>query len=502
MIDVLVQIGVTKLGISIALAAVALGTQTWLKRPIISHSLWVMVLAALLLPAVVTVPFPGLIVPGSVRTEMLASGAAPDGGVALFTLASAWGGLVKTTLVCVWLLGTGSVLAWSVARTVQARRLLASTSEPASPNLMRMAVTVAGKVGLVQMPTIHTTLAHVAPMVWWLGRRVHLVIPAGLLHVMPDRQLELVLAHELAHVRRRDYMMRWLEWLACAAFWWNPVAWLARRELRAAEEFCCDATVLATLRTDPRAYGTSLLTVIHYLSLSETIRPRAFASSVDSGGRASLVERRLTMIKQNPSVMRARSVRVMIAACGVFLLPIGLINCGPSRDATAPNDARTEREVNGLQFPVADAPAQHVTSAELDVLIRRVGEALAFAANASEKDRRARYGAIARQIRDATEAGTVNPEQGRSMLGELQAGMFPDRRAPRDPHQSNPTIPSHMLTAGDQRGYDAATAAIAERLTEYRAVQAEVRAAIRAGKISGDEAGRRLLEARRRIGGG
>ena len=55
-----------------------------------------------------------------------------------------------------------------------------------------------------------------------------------------------IVAHELAHVRRRDYLVRWVEWLACVCFWWNPVVWWAQRNLRAMEEICCDDLVLST----------------------------------------------------------------------------------------------------------------------------------------------------------------------------------------------------------------------------------------------------------------
>ncbi len=42
-----------------------------------------------------------------------------------------------------------------------------------------------------------------------------------------NRELRWVVAHELAHVWRRDHLVRWLEWVACVVFWWNPVAWWA-----------------------------------------------------------------------------------------------------------------------------------------------------------------------------------------------------------------------------------------------------------------------------------
>ena len=91
------------------------------------------------------------------------------------------------------------------------------------------------------------------------------------------------LAHELAHVRRRDYLVRWLEWLACVVFWWNPVVWWAQRNLRAAEEICCDELVISCLNPKPISYANSLLSAVEFLA-RPALRPPAMASEINSGG--------------------------------------------------------------------------------------------------------------------------------------------------------------------------------------------------------------------------
>ncbi len=83
---------------------------------------------------------------------------------------------------------------------------------------------------------------------------------------MDTRQFQWILAHELAHVRRRDYMVRWLEWLACVCFWWNPMVWWARHHLRVNEELCCDALVVSSLKPRPHTYADSLLTAVECLA--------------------------------------------------------------------------------------------------------------------------------------------------------------------------------------------------------------------------------------------
>lgn len=90
------------------------------------------------------------------------------------------------------------------------------------------------------------------------------------------------LAHELAHVRRRDYLVRWIEWLACVCFWWNPVVWWARYNLRINEELCCEAQVVSSLKPKPHTYGDSLLKAVEIL-FYPAHRPPAMASEINSG---------------------------------------------------------------------------------------------------------------------------------------------------------------------------------------------------------------------------
>jgi beta-lactamase regulating signal transducer with metallopeptidase domain len=82
----------------------------------------------------------------------------------------------------------------------------------------------------------------VMPMTWGVVRPIVLV-PADDFGSTIEQRLD-VLRHELAHVRRFDCLTQLVAQLACAVHWFNPLAWIAAREMRAERERACDDEVL------------------------------------------------------------------------------------------------------------------------------------------------------------------------------------------------------------------------------------------------------------------
>ncbi len=356
MFDVLLQIGIAKLVVSAVLAGLARVVQRRVSLPAVTHLLWLLVLVVLLLPAVVAIP----VLPGKAGA---ASVIAQETSFASDATASGVGGTAddaqvgpvvpfpvpktdnaQTALVVVWLAVTVLLLVWTLARALHFRHWLARTSLPAPQELRDEVSEIGRSLGLARLPEVHTTTARVSPMVCWTGGMIRVVIPSFLLASLDRQELRAVLAHELAHVRRRDHYVRWIEWLACSAFWWNPLAWWARRELRAAEEASCDALGVTAIESTPRSYAESLLRVVELMSTPPTPSAPSFASGAASGRNPKALERRLRMlISGRSTVQTPRWIRVAGTAAGVCLLPLGLVYCGFA-DQPTPTDVEDTAE--------------------------------------------------------------------------------------------------------------------------------------------------------------
>jgi GWxTD domain-containing protein len=94
-------------------------------------------------------------------------------------------------------------------------------------------------------------LGHFRPMI---------LVPVGLLTGLPPQQVEAILLHELAHVRRHDYLVNMLQRLAEAMFFYHPAAWWISRVIRVEREHCCDDAVIA-VTGDAHEYAVALTTL-------------------------------------------------------------------------------------------------------------------------------------------------------------------------------------------------------------------------------------------------
>jgi len=173
-----------------------------------------------------------------------------------------------------------------------------------------------------------------------------IVLPAAALYRQTEHAdsrtseaLHMMLAHELAHVKRRDLWWNWLPLAAQTLLWFHPLAWLASRELRLAQESACDALAIAATGAPPHRYGAMLLDVIEAVRANRR-PPSAFSAAVVESRWS--VERRLTAMSHLNQYTQAHRFRVagavaLTVALAVALVPWRLVAQTPQATAgTAP----------------------------------------------------------------------------------------------------------------------------------------------------------------------
>ena len=217
----------------------------------------------------------------------------------------------------VWATAAVAAVCLLIWRCFRFRRLLVS-AEDADDETIATVAEMSERLGLRRRPPVRTVTAPIPPLVWCLGWRPVVLLPVSLLKVLEPAQRRAVIAHELAHIRRGDHWMRWLEVLATVAFWWYPVVWLARRRLREAEEECCDAWVVWALPAERRSYGQAMLKAIEFL----TDGPAVPTLAGSAFGR-SYYQRRFEMIMQQNRNRKASWAALLTAGLlAVVVLPL------------------------------------------------------------------------------------------------------------------------------------------------------------------------------------
>ena len=247
--------------------------------------------------------------------------------------------------VFIWIVGA------IIALARQGRRIgrLAAVVNHATAGSPRLQAEVARAAKLLAVRPVAVVVSDLvpSPFVWCWGS-VRLVWPSSSVDEASLERLRGVLTHELAHVRRRDHWIAWLEIVAGIVWWFHPLCWFVRRRLNESAELACDALALAAAPEERGAMAECLL------SLSSCGEPSDVAPALGAGSRdAKVLQRRLTMMFSNRVTSRL-SWRGWCVAAMLALLLLPNWSPGQAPPAAPPAAPAPESPVAGEQPDPAD----------------------------------------------------------------------------------------------------------------------------------------------------
>ena len=151
-------------------------------------------------------------------------------------------------------------------------------------------------------------------VVGWL--RPVILAPAGLLTGLSSAQVEALLVHELAHVRRHDYLVNVLQGIAESLLFYHPAVWWISRQIRTEREHCCDDLAVAA--------SGDVLTYARALAELESSRPAHFKAAL-AANDGSLVRRIRRLLDPAPHPHSGSGAAwllsvLLLAAIGAFAL--------------------------------------------------------------------------------------------------------------------------------------------------------------------------------------
>lgn len=287
------------------------------------HAVWTVGMTAALALPLLSKLLPAWTV-ALLPAQVPSAGGVPAGAVA------GGGTQVEAILALVWLAGSAVVLA-SIALGRLRIWWIARGSAPLDRGeIPALTTALCGALGISRRVSVRLCPERRMPMVWGAIRPV-ILLPAEARDWSAELKRD-VLLHELAHVRRHDYLNQLVTRLACAVHWFNPLAWMAARRLRAERERACDDHVLGT--------GASACDYAeHLVAVARRLRPAGGGSlGVAMAGRSAFAERVAALLDGR----RARGVLTgaLLARSGIaaacLVVPLAALHPGARKAADEP----------------------------------------------------------------------------------------------------------------------------------------------------------------------
>lgn len=207
-------------------------------------------------------------------------------------------------VVMAWL--TGATVFWVrlAGSWMMAARMRSMLVRPAPEQWQQVLARLSARIGLTRpVRMLVSALVDAPAVVGWV--RPLVLVPVGALSGLPAEYIEALLVHELAHIRRHDYLVNCLQSAAEALLFYHPAIWWVSGHIRAERELCCDDAAVC--------FSGDVFTYARALAELESARPAHFGTIMAANG-GSLANRIARLLGQSRPASRRLSGSGIAAA--------------------------------------------------------------------------------------------------------------------------------------------------------------------------------------------
>ncbi|MGM9510034.1 M56 family metallopeptidase [Larkinella sp. GY13] len=318
-----------------------------------------------------------------VRTTLSIQGDRQTAIVRDLSFTSDWSGQLMgwlhphlSLLVTVWLCGTVLLIIRLFGGWVFVQRLTRRNCSPAPEAWQRYVQKVADQLGITNAVRLVESAEISVPMtIGWL--KPVILIPIGLLAGLSPRQVEAVLAHELAHIRRYDYLVNLVQSAVEIVLFFHPAIWWLSARVREEREHCCD-DVAIQLRGERASLAQAL---VHMEELRQALRVTPTLAMAFGARRQSFVQRvkRVIGVSEQPS-----SKPNGLLAAGCLVLLAGLVT-GQQVDRPA-NASREYGDAMTINTWHSDTNIQRSVPEEISIKVVEKPEPLSLSVDTDAVD--------------------------------------------------------------------------------------------------------------------
>ena len=270
-------------------------------------------------------------------------------------------------IVAAWAIGLVLLSIRMIGGVARTRRITRDGTTPASDRVDRILSQISRELGISRaIRALEGTRVTVPVVIGWM--RPVIVLPASLVSGLTASQLEMLLAHELAHIRRYDFLANMLQTVIETLLFFHPAAWWLSDRIREERENCCDDIAVAVCGGDRQGYTAALLALEE--SRDEGI---VFAAAATGGG--TLFRRAMRLMKGGPAHVDLGARWI----AGVITIFAAFFTTGPAIGKAANIPMVSPLEVMAFLSPAADSASRSTkertdfTRSDPDTVLRYSG---------------------------------------------------------------------------------------------------------------------------------
>lgn len=278
-----------------------------------------------------------------------------------WTNISTWLEIQYPLIVTLWLLGLGFFLLRLAGGIYGVHLLRRRATQAAEAHWSERLNALAARLGLTRrVELLESALVRVPLTLGWLKPLI--LLPVGLVNQLAPAEVEAILAHELAHVVRRDWLLNLVQAVVETLFYFHPAVWWLSAVARAERENCCD-DLAVTLTGDRLAYAKALVRI------GEMARsaPSAPALALAAAGSTPLSRRRSPLLARIQRILNQqhKKSQLMEKFMATTLLVALIALWGLRSEVSGAPLATTLGEIVAAPLAwLADAPEQQPSLAQ------------------------------------------------------------------------------------------------------------------------------------------
>lgn len=237
--------------------------------------------------------------------------------------------LVAGILVLLWYVGIVASGTRLLAASQRTREMLHTCIEVKDPGLQAELMLLCSRIGIRRAPCLLSGYVD-SPMVSGFIT-ASIILPNTMLASSTHAELRLALAHELAHIRRRDVAWGWLPMLASWFFFFHPLVWILRNEWMVAQEASCDLLAIEATGAECVDYGRMLLGCAAQVRAVQRFATVGIVESHDTLRRR--IQAMATL--RNASRKEKITIKIAIGILAIVVIVPWMVGCSNSTEKVA-----------------------------------------------------------------------------------------------------------------------------------------------------------------------